>query len=186
MAQCKAQANLLFRCQACPRWRTAHARLQQLRQSWKRARRSSVPRLSAQVGQMQQLRSAARFVQVRAAASRAPGMQEGWLPACKPRRNCLNFPKAAVLQAEWCPPTGRGRNPSMQDWKCQNCVSERCASSSRSVQGSWTWKPRRELRRKSIASREPREPRVSTSTLSWSRGGSDAPGGLQRIQLRGP
>ena len=101
-------------------------------------------------------------------------------------RNCLNFPKAAVLQAEWCPPTGRGRNPSMQDWKCQNCVSERCASSSRSVQGSWTWKPRRELRRKSIASREPREPRVSTSTLSWSRGGSDAPGGLQRIQLRGP
>ena len=54
MAQCKAQANLHFRCQAYPRWRTAHARLQQLRQSWRRDRRSSVLRLSAQIGQMQQ------------------------------------------------------------------------------------------------------------------------------------
>ena len=35
------------------------------------------------------------------------------------------------------------------DWKCK--IAERCGSSSRSAQGSWTWKPRRESPRVSAA-----------------------------------
>ena len=76
--------------------------------------------------------------------------RKGWLVARKRCRDGLSFPKATAMQAEWCPPTGRGRNPSMQwDWKCK--IAERCGSSSRSAQGSWTWKPRRESPRVSAA-----------------------------------